>query len=169
MYGVVSPARGVNSALAAVSHVASSKANQFKPNRAVGYLPLPRHSLPHFDRLAFRLESDARTTLPMHQGDVFNQGRFQGRPLMPAGKSVLFTIVLCVASATARSQACEWVQFALTSLRRMASPPEERNPATCPTTFGAYTFQVLRSRLKSGCAQSAIVGGLLGQIVKEQK
>jgi neutral ceramidase len=36
-------------------------------------------------------------------------------------------------------------------------------------SFGAYTFQVLSSRLKPGCAQSAIVGGLLDQIVKEEK
>ncbi len=30
--------------------------------------------------------------------------------------------------------------------------------------FGAYTFQVLGSRLKPGCAEDAIVGGLLKQI-----
>jgi len=31
-------------------------------------------------------------------------------------------------------------------------------------SFGAYTFQVLGSRLKPGCAEDAIVNGLLGLI-----
>ena len=30
--------------------------------------------------------------------------------------------------------------------------------------FGAYTFQVLGSRLKPGCAEKAIVGGFLDMI-----
>ena len=31
-------------------------------------------------------------------------------------------------------------------------------------SFGKYTFEVLSSRLKPGCAESAIVGGILGLI-----
>ena len=36
-------------------------------------------------------------------------------------------------------------------------------------SFGANTFQVLGSRLKPGCAESAIVGGLLDQIQANDK
>ena len=36
-------------------------------------------------------------------------------------------------------------------------------------SFGAYTFQVLSSHLKPGCAQSAIVGGLMSQIEADDK
>jgi hypothetical protein len=35
-------------------------------------------------------------------------------------------------------------------------------------SFGKYTFEVLSSRLKPGCAESAIVGGLLGLIDAER-
>lgn len=37
------------------------------------------------------------------------------------------------------------------------------------TAFGAYTFQVLGSRLKPGCAESAIVNGLLDLIAASEK
>jgi hypothetical protein len=37
------------------------------------------------------------------------------------------------------------------------------------TSFGAYTFQVLGSRLKPGCAEDAIVGGLVKQIEADTK
>lgn len=36
-------------------------------------------------------------------------------------------------------------------------------------SFGAYTFQVLSSRLKPGCAEGAIVGGLVNQIEADEK
>jgi hypothetical protein len=36
-------------------------------------------------------------------------------------------------------------------------------------SFGAYTFQVLSSRLKPGCAESAIDGGLLDLILANDK
>jgi neutral ceramidase len=37
------------------------------------------------------------------------------------------------------------------------------------TAFGAYTFQVLGSRLKPGCAEDAIVNGLVGMIQASEK
>ena len=36
-------------------------------------------------------------------------------------------------------------------------------------SFGEYTFQVLGSRLKPGCAQDAIVGGFLDMIQASEK
>ena len=36
-------------------------------------------------------------------------------------------------------------------------------------SFGKYTFEVLSSRLKPGCAESAIVNGLLGLIESVRK
>jgi hypothetical protein len=41
------------------------------------------------------------------------------------------------------------------------------NPGYIPddASFGAYTFQVLSSRLKPGCAEAAIDGGLMNLLV----
>jgi neutral ceramidase len=36
-------------------------------------------------------------------------------------------------------------------------------------SFGAYTFQVLSSRLKPGCAETAIDGGLIDLLVANDK
>jgi hypothetical protein len=36
-------------------------------------------------------------------------------------------------------------------------------------SFGAYTFQVLSSRLKPGCAETAIDGGLMNLLVANDK
>ena len=36
-------------------------------------------------------------------------------------------------------------------------------------SFGAYTFQVLSSRLKPGCAETAIDGGLMDLLVANDK
>jgi hypothetical protein len=36
-------------------------------------------------------------------------------------------------------------------------------------SFGAYTFQVLSSRLKPGCAEAAIDGGLMNLLVANDK
>lgn len=59
--------------------------------------------------------------------------------------------------------------FANTMMVTLANGSSSSGYIPNDTAFGAYTFQVLGSRLKPGCAEDAIVGGLLDLIQADGK